>query len=137
MWNDKTRTLYYQVDNSQDWDYYGEGNPSSAMSNCGGTYVTPYCLTIEYDIWTLPQTADNFEQAGDPQPCDPYTTFFICNRPVYVAGPAGSPVSPNLAGRLAADFALCYQLNRAADSSLAHWRLHNAGDSFSLADTSH
>jgi endoglucanase len=137
MWNDKTRTLYYQVDNSQDWDYYGEGNPSSATSNCGGTYVTPYCLITEYDIWTLPQTADNFEQAGDPEPCDPYTTFFICNRPVYVAGPAGSPVSPNLAGRLAADFALCYQLNRAADPSLAHRCLQNAEDIFALADTSY
>jgi endoglucanase len=112
MWNDKTRTLYYQVDNSQDWDYYGEGDPSSATGNCGGTYATPYCLITEYDIWTLPQAADNFEQPGDPRPCDPYTTFFICHRPVYVAGPAGSPISPNLAGRLAADFALCYQLNR-------------------------
>lgn len=30
MWNDKTLTLYYQVDNTQDWDYYGEGDPSSA-----------------------------------------------------------------------------------------------------------
>ena len=104
MWNDKTRTLYYQVDNTQDWDYYGEGDPSSATGNCGGTYPTPYCLITEYDIWTLPQAADNYDQAGDPQPCDPFTTFFICNRPVYVAGPAGSPISPNLAGRLAADF---------------------------------
>ena len=63
MWNDKTRTLYYQVDNTQDWDYYGEGDPSSATGNCGGTYATPYCLITEYDIWTLPQAADNFEQA--------------------------------------------------------------------------
>ena len=111
MWDDKTKTLYYQVDNTQDWDYYGEGDPGSATGNCGGTYATPYCLITEYDIWTLPQAADNFDQPGDPQPCDLYTTFFICNRPVYLAAPAGSPISPNLAGRLAADFALCYQLN--------------------------
>ena len=64
MWNDKTQTLYYQVDNTQDWDYYGEGDPSSATGNCGGTYATPYCLITEYDIWTLPQAADNFEQPG-------------------------------------------------------------------------
>jgi endoglucanase len=63
MWDDKTRTLYYQVDNSQDWDYYGEGDPSSATGNCGGTYATPFCLITEYDIWTLPQAADTFYQA--------------------------------------------------------------------------
>jgi len=137
MWNDKTQTLYYQVDNTQDWDYYGEGDPSSATGNCGGTYATPYCLITEYDIWTLPQAADNFDQPGDPQPCDPYTTFFICRRPVYVAGPAGSAISPNLAGRLAADFALCYQLNRATDPTLANQCLKNAEDIFALADTSY
>jgi endoglucanase len=137
MWDDKTRTLYYQVDNSQDWDYYGEGNPSSATGNCGGTYTTPYCLITEYDIWTLPQAADTFRQAGDPEPCDAYTTFFICDRPVFMAGPAGSPISPNLAGRLAADFALCYQLNRTADPSRANRCLKNAEGVFALADTSY
>src|SRR5271155_5699272 len=80
MWNDKTKTLYYQVDNTQDWDYYGEGQPSSVSGNCGGTYASPYCLITEYDIWTLPQAADHFQQAGDPQACDPFTTFYICNR---------------------------------------------------------
>ena len=137
MWDDKTRTLYYQVDNTQDWDYYGFGAPSSATGNCGGTFTTPYCLITEYDIWTLPQAADDFDQPGDPQPCDPFTTFFICNRPVYVAGPAGSPISPNLAGRLAADFALCYQLNRSTNPSLANKCLKNAEDIFELADTSY
>jgi endoglucanase len=137
MWDDKTQTLYYQVDNSQDWDDYGEGDPSSATGNCGGTYVTPYCLITEYDIWTLPQAADHYQQAGDPRPCDVYTTFFICNRAVYLAAPAGSPVSPNLAGRMAADFALCYQLNRVANSSLAKQCLKNAEDIFALADTSY
>ena len=137
MWDDKTKTLYYQVDNTQDWDYYGEGDPSSATGNCGGTYATPYCLITEYDIWTLPQAADNFDQPGDPQPCDRYTTFFICNRPVYLAAPAGSPISPNLAGRLAADFALCYQLNHRTNPRLANQCLKNAEDIFALADTSY
>ena len=137
MWNDETQTLYYQVDNSQDWDYYGEGDPSSATGNCGGTYVTPYCLITEYDIWTLPQAADNYEQAGDPRPCDPYTTFFICSRAVFPAGPAGSSISPNLAGRLAADFALCYQLNHTTNPALANKCLKNAEDIFALADTSY
>ncbi len=137
MWDDKTKTLYYQVDNTQDWDYYGEGDPSSVAGNCGGTYATPYCLITEYDIWTLPQAADDFDQPGDAQPCDRYTTFFICNRPVYLAAPAGAPISPNLAGRLAADFALCYQLNHRTNASLANRCIKNAEDIFALADTSY
>ena len=137
MWDDQTKTLYYQVDNTQDWDYYGEGDPSSAAGNCGGTYPSPYCLITEYDIWTLPQAADHFWQSGDPHACDPLTTFYICNRPVFVAGPAGSPISPNLAGRLAADFALCYQLQRVSHPSLAKQCLMDAEDIFALADTSY
>jgi endoglucanase len=136
MWDDKTKTMYYQVDNSQDWNYYGEGSPSSMTGNCGGTYPSPDCLIAEYDIWTLPQAADNFEQPGDPEPCDPQTTFYICNRPVFVTGLPGSKISPNLAGRLAADFALCYQLNRTTHSALANQCLKNAEDIFELADTS-
>src|SRR5580698_143215 len=137
MWDNNTKTLYYQVDNTQDWDYYGEGDPSSAGGDCGGTYDSPYCLITEYDIWTLPQTADHFDQQGDPRPCDPLTTYYICNRPVYVASPAGSPISPNLAGRLAADFALCYQLERASHPALADQCLQDAEDIFALADTSY
>ncbi len=137
MWDDKTKTLYYQVDNTQDWDYYGEGNPGSTGGFCGGTYNSPYCLITEYDIWTLPQAADHFLQPGDPHACDPLTTFYICYRPVFVAGPAGSPISPNLAGRLAADFALCYQLQRVSHPTLANQCLLNAEDVFALADTSY
>jgi endoglucanase len=136
MWNDGTKTLYYQVDNSEDWDYYGEGNPASAMGNCGGTYPTPYCLITEYDIWTLPQAADHYKQRGDPEPCDPLTTFYICDRPVFFAAP-GSKISPNLAGRLAADFALCYQLHRKTQPALANQCLKDAEDLFALADISY
>lgn len=136
MWNDRTKTLYYQVDNTQEWNYYGYGTPTSANPNCGGTYATPYCLFTEYDIWTLPQAADNYLQPGDPEPCDPYTSYFICYRPVYLAAPAGSPISPNLAGRLAADFALCYQLHRVSNPAFANTCLKNAEDIFALADTS-
>jgi endoglucanase len=134
MWNSRTKTLYYQVDNSQDWDYYGEGDPSS--SNCGGSHQSPFCLITEYDIWTLPEAADSFEQPGDPQACDPHTTFYICYRPVFLAGPSGMKISPNLAGRLAADFALCYQLNQTTRPALAIQCLKNAVDIFQLADSS-
>jgi endoglucanase len=137
MWDDTSKTLYYQVDNSQEWNYYGYGTPTSANPNCGGTYNSPYCVFTEYDIWTLPQAADDYQQPGDPEPCDPYTSYYICDRPVFRAAPAGSKISPNLAGRLAADFALCYQLNRSTNSAKANSCLKNAEDIFALADTSY
>ena len=52
---------------------------------------------------------------------------------MFVAGPAGSPISPNLAGRLAADFAVCYQLNRTSNPNLANQCLKSAEDIFALA----
>ena len=134
MWRNGSQPLAYQVDNTQDWNYYGEGNPTSAAGNCGGTYNTPYCLITEYDIWTLPQAADNYLQPGDPKPCDPLTTFYICSRPVYVAPPGTALISPNLAGRLAADFAVCYQLNRQQDPALANQCLQAAEEVFARAD---
>jgi endoglucanase len=110
MWNDTTRTLYYQVANSQDWTNFPN-------------------LLSDYDIWRLPQADDDWDG------CDAAAQF-ICHRPVFVAGAAGSPISPNLAGRLAADFALCYQLQRIANPALANQCLRNAEDIFALADTS-
>src|ERR1022692_4266621 len=71
MWDDTTKALYYQVGNSQDW------------ANFPG-------LLSDYDIWRLPQADD------DRQGC-PSAAHYICHRPVFVAGPAGSPLSPNLA----------------------------------------
>jgi endoglucanase len=110
MWDDSSRTLYYQVGNSQDWDNF--------------SYAS------DYDIWRLPQADDTWGGCNT-------NALFICHRPVFVAGPAGAPISPNLAGRLTADFALCYQLNRATNSSLANQCLTNAEDIFALADTSY
>ena len=137
MWDRRTKTLSFQVDNSQDWNYYGEGDPASTAGYCGGTFDSPFCLITEYDIWTLPQAADNFQQAGDPKPCDPYTTFYICNRPVFTAGPPGSPIVPNIAGRLTAAFALCYQLNRLSDPVFADRCLRTSEEIYSMADLSH
>ena len=85
MWDDKSKTLYYQVGNSQDWDNFD--------------------FLSDYDIWRLPQADDDW--TGCPE-----NSTYICHRPVFQAAPAGSKISPNLAGRLAADFALCYQNNR-------------------------
>jgi endoglucanase len=109
MWDDKSKTLYYQVGNSQDWDNFD--------------------FLSDYDIWRLPQSDDDW--TGCPE-----NSTYICHRPVFQAAPAGSKISPNLAGRLAADFALCYQNNQTGNPALAAQCLKNAEDIFDLADIS-
>ena len=110
MWNDSTKMLYYQVDNSQDWKNFRS-------------------LETEYDIWTLPQAADNYERCATDY-------FYICYRPVFIAAPAGSKISPNLAGRMAAAFAEYYQLYRTSNPTTADQALLYAEDIFALANTS-
>ena len=107
MWDDSTRTLYYQVG-------IGGGNASTVS---------------DHDIWRLPQADDTY---GGSSPADRY----IRNRPVFEAGPAGAPVSPNLAGRLAADFGLCAQLFSSTDPTFASGCLRDGEDVYALADTS-
>ena len=106
MWDDNSRTLFYQVGNSQDWLNF--------------SYLS------DYDIWRLPQADDNWDGCSAD-------AHFICNRPVFAAGPAGSPISPNLAGRLAADFAVCYQLNRTAKPDLANRQTSRVRRIFSIS----
>jgi endoglucanase len=108
MWNDDSRTLYYQVGigtDFEDFDYLSD-----------------------HDIWRLPQVDDTY--AGD----DP-TFQYIRHRPVFQAGPAGSKVSPNLAGRLAADFAECFQVFQTTNPTLAKQCIFSAEHVFDLADT--
>jgi endoglucanase len=106
MWNDSTKTLYYQVG-------IGEGNGQTVA---------------DHDIWRLPQADDSF---GGSNPLYRY----IRNRPVFEAGPPGSPISPNLAGRLAADFGLCAQVFAGSDPSFAASCLTDGEDIYALADT--
>jgi len=62
------------------------------------------------------------------------TLRYVRHRPVFVAGPAGSKISPNLAGRLAADFAECYQVFRETQPHVANKCLVSAEHIFDLAD---
>jgi endoglucanase len=110
MWDDSTKTLYYQVDNSQDWQNFPN-------------------LETEYDIWTLPQAADAYEGCGTDY-------YYICYRPVFLAAPAGAKISPNLAGRMAAAFAEYYQLYRTSNPTTANRALLYAEDVLALANTS-
>jgi endoglucanase len=105
MWDDRTHTLYYQVG-------IGSANKSTAS---------------DHDVWRLPQSDDTYGGA------DPLYRY-IRNRPVFRAAAPGSPISPNLAGRDAAAFALCYQVYRLSDPSFAERCLFSAEHIFDLAD---
>ncbi len=106
MWNDRTRTLYYQVG-------IGDGNDKTIS---------------DHDIWRLPQADDHY---GGRNPLYRY----IRHRPVFRAGPPGSRVSPNLAGRDAAAFGLCFQVFRRSDQPLADRCLRSGEHIFALANT--
>jgi endoglucanase len=107
MWDDETRTLYYQVG-------IGGGNSTTVS---------------DHDIWRLPLQDDGYG-GSDPR------YRYIRNRPVFRAGPPGAAVSPNLAGRDAAAFALCFQVLAATQPSLAERCLLAGEHIFELADTS-
>jgi endoglucanase len=106
MWDDRTRTLYYQVG-------IGSGNDRTAG---------------DHDIWRLPQRDDTW-RVGDP------VYRYIRHRPVFRAGPPGSPISPNLAGRDAAALAEAYQVYRLRYPAFAARCLRSAVHIFRLADT--
>lgn len=109
MWNDSTKTLYYQV---------GIGTDFASAS-----------FLSDHDIWRLPQADDTFGGSDS-------TYQYIRHRPVFVAGGAGAKISPNLAGRLAADFAECFQVFDATNPTLANQCLFAAEHIFDLANTS-
>jgi endoglucanase len=108
MWDDNSRTFYYQV----------------SIASGGHSYVG------DHDIWRLPQVDDTYQNCISPYE-------FICNRPVLLntAGGAGATISPNLAGRMAASFAECYQVFKASDPAYANQCLLSAEHIFDLANT--
>jgi endoglucanase len=91
VWNQQTKTLYLQV---------GIGSGNSAGS-----------FTGDHDLWRLPESDD-----GDSSSADRYAA---AHRPVFQAAAAGAKVSPNLAGRVSAAFALAAQVDATANPSRA------------------
>jgi endoglucanase len=109
MWDDSTRTLYFQVG-------IGDGNGDSILG--------------DHDFWRLPQADDRLRlRPGAPN-------ALVAQRPALRAGPPGASVSPNLAGRLAAAFGLCAQVFRATDPAFANRCLAAGEHVFALARTS-
>jgi endoglucanase len=106
MWDDASKTFYYQVG-------IGEGNAKTVG---------------DHDLWRLPQADDTY---GGTDPLYRY----IRNRPVFRLAPQGSLISPNLAGRDAAVFAMCFQIYKSSDPAFANRCLLAAEHIFDLADT--
>ncbi len=106
MWNERTRTLYLQVGTGEANNYYFG----------------------DHDIWRLPQADDDY-MGTNPR------YLYIRHPPVFRAGRPGARISPNLAGRLTADFALCYRVFRASDPAYADRCLRSAETVYSLAGT--
>jgi endoglucanase len=108
MWDDSTKTFYYQVG-------IGDGNSQTVS---------------DHDIWRLPQADDTYQSCSS-------NYRYICHRPVFIntAGGANASISPNLAGRMAAALAECYQVFKGSDPAYADRCLLSAEHIFDLANT--
>jgi endoglucanase len=88
LWNPARKTLYIQVG-------IGNGNASNTIQG-------------DYNFWFQPQAEDrlNVAAGGTPGP----SAYYVKYRPVFEAAPPGQLISPEFAGRFAADFGLAAQL---------------------------
>jgi endoglucanase len=113
LWNPVLKVLYAQVG-------IGNGNASNTIQG-------------DYNFWFLPQAEDrlNVQPGGNPGP----TAYYVKYRPVFEAAPPGRPVSPDLAGRFAADFALGAQLSTGRDPAQARHLLALARSVYAMAKT--
>jgi len=115
LWNAKKKVLYIQVG-------IGNGNASNTIQG-------------DYNFWFLPQAEDkmNVKKGGKPGP----TAYYVKYRPVFEAAPAGQKISPDFAGRFAADFGLAAQLDaRSSRPAAEHW-LSLARGIYAMAKTKH
>ncbi len=113
LWNPVLKVLYAQVG-------IGNGNASNTIQG-------------DYNFWFLPQQEDRMDVSpgGNPGP----TAYYVKYRPVFEAAPPGKPVSPDLAGRFAADFALGAQLSASTDPEQAQHLLSLARGVYAMAKT--
>ena len=93
MWDQQRRVLYFQVG-------IGDGTRNERILG-------------DHDLWRLPQ-ADDSSRAKPGSP-----SWYATHRPVFAANASGAPISPNLAGRVAAAFALCAQVFAKSDPAYA------------------
>ncbi|MCW2794289.1 MAG: hypothetical protein JWO76_3387 [Nocardioides sp.] len=109
MWLDGPRRLLYQVG-------LGDGRPG---------------LVGDHDRWRLPQADDRLHvRRGDP-------AYYLKHRPALQANRRGERISPNLAGRTAAAFALAAQLTANESPARARGYLAKARAVLGRARTHH
>lgn len=115
MWDDTNQIFYYQM-------AIGNGNAQTVS---------------DHDIWRLPQADDTYGGCTS-------VYRYICHRPVFVNPAAlnssnqiqtGAKISPNMAGRMAAAFALCYKVYAASNAAYANQCLTSAEHIYDLANT--
>jgi len=109
VWDERHKVLYAQV---------GLGTGSERFGFVG-----------DHDVWRLPEADDALRvRPGDDE-------YFIKYRPVFRAAPPGARISPNLAGRVAAAFALGAQVEARRDHQRARALLRAAASVFAMART--
>ena len=88
LWQPAKKVLYIQVG-------IGNGNASNTIQG-------------DYNFWFLPQAEDRMDvkKGGSPGP----SAYYVKYRPVFEAAAPGKQISPEFAGRFAADFGLAAQL---------------------------
>jgi hypothetical protein len=105
-WDRKHATLYLQVG-------IGSGNQD-------GTFAG------DHDLWRLPEEDDGLTGVENR---------YLTSRPAFRATDPGAPLPPNLAGRMAASFALAAQVDARRDPKRARRELDLAADLFRRAKT--
>jgi endoglucanase len=115
LWRPEQKVLYIQVG-------IGNGNASNTIQG-------------DYNFWFLPQAEDhmNVKPGGHPG----HSAYYVKYRPVFEAAPPGQQISPEFAGRFAADFALGAQLAAASGRHHAEHLLALARGVYAMAQTSH
>jgi len=109
MWDHHNGILYFQV---------GIGDGNSA-------------ITGDHDLWRLPEKDDTLTvNPGNSQ-------YYIKYRPLFAVSnqAPNATISPNLAGRVAAAFALCYQVFNQSMPTFASTCLESAKRVYSQANT--
>ncbi|MCX4907882.1 glycoside hydrolase family 9 protein [Streptomyces sp. NBC_00878] len=111
MWDGNSKTLYAQVG-------IGIGNFDT--------------IKADHDHWRLPEADDQLNvQPGDPD-------YLVKHRPLLRAAAPGGKISPNLAGKVAAAFALAAQSAFADNNTtLAQNYLDKAADVYDHTDFDH
>jgi endoglucanase len=120
LWNPAQKVMYIQVG-------IGNGNAPSKGYPDGK-------IQGDYNFWFKPQAEDqlNVTKGGNPGP----TAYYVKYRPVFEAAAPGQQVSPDLAGRFAADFALGAQLQaKDGDAGFAQQMLSRARSVYADAKT--